>query len=1264
MKIRTSPFSLSCGGMNRRRAASKHSWLRQLIKTDSRSFKAVMTSALLPLVFLYALIVPQSAMSADENAGDVCTIEPGTIDTQNEFTASSTGVHYKLTCSGDLAKDLDNDSIKKLLEEASGLQAGTSTLLIDLGEQSGAYGVSIDSNGGLTLVTGTITNADGVSNGYVVATQGTSPVDNEGERRDVVVESDAKITAGGDRRGGLSVSSTYGANVRATNSSGGEIKVEGDGAVGIHASSSQEGSATAENAGSVTVEGSVMVVDETDDNDNTITTSHLSYGVHAMAQSGTAAAVNRTGGTITTGKSKADDDEEGEGTSNNTSETATGGMKTHALYASTQGENAGEAIAVNEGTIATYGEGAYGVLVEIAQDKSQTDASSAGASNSGTVTTQGDKAIGVAVHSPASHLAASQIVVNNSGEISTEGKGAGGVEAFFKFSSAEENAFGTATASNSGKITVKGGGSVNDMVAGVSAGFRVDPNINNNSGNEGDTPAETEPTGPAIQNSGHATVTNTGTVTVSGDLSVGLSAVTYGTGKSTIRVTGGTVKAGHEGPTTNTQTTGADGGTGTSTDQGGNEESTNTATPAAKAFGIGLWGQAINAASSDDEDDSPNVVIVVSGSSTMVEAYGAASDTSSTEEFDESRGIAILADVSGTNGHSQVDIAGGATVKAFAEGEEQNGYAVMFKGGKGVLNLRDSSLTGDVSFADGDYDDVINITNTEISSITGDIHFFGGEDQLNVEVAEQKSVLFDGDITGVHTFKKSGKGDARLYGDVTFDGSALNLDEGALVVAGTLDLKTGTLTVKDAGRLVFEVAATDDHGSLSAGKLHFEGTDSSEVFVQLSHTLTATEVSALQSALGQASLTLMDVDEVTSGTASSSVANLTVNSQSSSGAINKVGTLVTASGIANIDPNTTGSIARINDPNEEVMEAQPSSSGGSSDSNSGLIGLGLLAALLAYFYFDDDSGSSFADYGLISPQSAYIATVNDKGKLTFKDNTNQPYRMWIRTGNSLYSMNMTGLNSTGVSGSEVGMSLYDNDDFYVEASVVPNVNTSTDALNMSADGSMYALNSGWRNDRYFAGIRLSHGEFETNSVMDNSIVNSALISNTKVRNTQTQFRAGTTWEQDQFRFVPSLSLQAGRFDYGAHTAESPMLEAQVPGFTQDYAALRVGLKMISNDWLSFSEDAKWKPHFQIDSIRTKSDNVGELSLRQSDRLGVLGFNSTAGIRAMPEVINSVSFGTRIKSTQSDDSEWKLGFAGLEADGEEYYAVMAAYQLQF
>ena len=49
---------------------------------------------------------------------------------------------------------------------------------------------------------------------------------------------------------------------------------------------------------------------------------------------------------------------------------------------------------------------------------------------------------------------------------------------------------------------------------------------------------------------------------------------------------------------------------------------------------------------------------------------------------------------------------------------------------------------------------------------------------------------------------------------------------------------------------------------------------------------------------------------------------------------------------------------------------------------------------------------------------------------------------------------------------------------------------------------------------------------------------------------------------------------------------------------------------------------------------------------------------------MPEVVNSMSFSASLKSSANDQAEWKFGFAGLEADGEEYYAAMAAYQVRF
>ena len=49
---------------------------------------------------------------------------------------------------------------------------------------------------------------------------------------------------------------------------------------------------------------------------------------------------------------------------------------------------------------------------------------------------------------------------------------------------------------------------------------------------------------------------------------------------------------------------------------------------------------------------------------------------------------------------------------------------------------------------------------------------------------------------------------------------------------------------------------------------------------------------------------------------------------------------------------------------------------------------------------------------------------------------------------------------------------------------------------------------------------------------------------------------------------------------------------------------------------------------------------------------------------MPDVVNSMSFGAKVKSSVDDQAEWKFGFARLEAGGEYYHAAMAAYQLRF
>ena len=92
------------------------------------------------------------------------------------------------------------------------------------------------------------------------------------------------------------------------------------------------------------------------------------------------------------------------------------------------------------------------------------------------------------------------------------------------------NAYGTATASNAGMVTTRGGlGSPNTDIlfgaSGLTAGYFVAP---------GDTTTE-------VANAGNVTVTNTGMIRTHG---AGVSAVvahSYGTGTVTANLTGGTV---------------------------------------------------------------------------------------------------------------------------------------------------------------------------------------------------------------------------------------------------------------------------------------------------------------------------------------------------------------------------------------------------------------------------------------------------------------------------------------------------------------------------------------------------------------------------------------------------------------------------------------------------------------------------------------------------------------------------------------------------
>ncbi len=627
------------------------------------------------------------------------------------------------------------------------------------------------------------------------------------------------------------------------------------------------------------------------------------------------------------------------------------------------------------------------------------------------------------------------------------------------------------------------------------------------------------------------------------------------------------------------------------------------------------------------------------------------------------QGTGIVAEIaeSGQNDRAEVDLAGAVV---------QGSTAVEFRGVKGALRLTDSHLAGDIRFARGDYNDALHVKLDRTSRrLAGDIDFSGGEDKMTVDIARGQHLAFDGpiSISGLESLTKRGDGWVRFADNVNFEDGSLRLEDGHLVVAGRLNLGNGRLTIEDAGRLVFEAGQDvrpDDSkllwfGQLLAGEVHFaDAQGDPAVFLQLSEGLDEAAADQVREFLAAGPLALI-TGRLTQGSNDDTVMSLALRSLSD-GTVSEVGTVNPATGVATITENMKGRIGRLKLPGTISLASIPSSggtagggsgsgSGGSAGSGSsgGILGLGLLAVLLASFGADEEAEeASWAGYGIGAPGAAYAVERVDGGD-----------RMWMRTARP-----MTGITQAGVSGAAAGLSLHEGDHFYLGASAAPAVTARVDSLNLAARGAVHSLRAGWRAERWFAGLRLSQGDFQVATSVANPATSGALASRFALRSAQAQLRAGLHLDAGALRFTPSAAVQAGRLAHSAHVAESPALRARVPAFSQDYTGWQLGLRMSASRWLDAAGGGRWQPQLQFQTIRTTAAG-GAVSLRQADRLGALSFNTPAGIRALPKAVHSLRLGARVRPA-GHRGIWKLGLAGLEADGEAHYAALAAYQLRF
>lgn len=1025
-------------------------------------------------------------------------------------------------------------------------------------------------------------------------------------------------------------------DARAVNMAGGTVQAHGNGSTGVEAAvggylqTGGTGDALAENFGTVTTSGDVyQLVDPSNANHGAVRSPSA---VQAATQgSGEARAVNHASGTIeTTGTNgiglfawSADSGATGNTVAINRGTIVTRGdmevaqvggwnLPAHGIQAESA---AGDATIENDGSVNTYGTGAYGALAI-------SDSGNASATNRGNITTHhvasdpanafAERALGLVAHTSSGNAEATN---EASGSITTHGQWSFGMVA----DTTNDGSISGVTVEgvNAGTIATEGDNADGILVITFNGGTETNPN--------------------ALIARNEAT----GTITTMGDAADGMVA---GIGVGTSGISYGSVRAENHG----TITTSGDSQAG---DRGNvdagvsavffpanfSDPNPTVVTEAGDATAVNTGTVTVTGASGI----GIRAVTFGSGTATVNMTDGSvtasAVDDPATADVDES-GIGISA-WTGATGTASVTVSGNATVTAPT--------AVQLLGGTTSLLVNNGQLMGDVIFGEG----TSTLETRGFGLIDGDVTFGGGGDDtliLNV-LADLGISGITGDVTGVEDVIKRGSGTARVN-NMTFTGSSLVIEEGGLNVRGHVDLGAdGTVTVEDAGRLTMEVGdvGTDagDHGQITAGGgVTIEGADPG-VFAAYDPSLTDAQRTAAQAHLQSQGFTpFSGTTAVTSG--------VVLRTEDESGAVADVGTLEadgTAMLNAGADLASAEETASVPDPTTPAptIPGEPTAGGGGGGSGGGaaVVGGALALAFLLFDLGDDDEEASAGSFAPV-PSTLSWAESGVAGA-----------HYWVRALTD--RMPATAGTVGSVQGVTMGFTTHLGDGFHVGLSATPHVQSALgdDAV----EGRRYALQGGWSTDDLFANVSLSRGEYTARTAFANLDGLGTLGGTFGLRHEQAQAEVGTSFGIGGFSLDPALSLVAGSLDRDAYTAESAALRSAVPAFSQRYEGWKARVSLAPTDWLG-EGSVRWRPELNLATAQTSTDGPGALSLRQSDRAGVLSFSTPAREEALPQTVHAL--GTSVSIAKAETWRLRGGYLAMMADGELVHAAVARFKLRF
>ncbi len=761
-----------------------------------------------------------------------------------------------------------------------------------------------------------------------------------------------------------------------------------------------------------------------------------------------------------------------------------------------------------------------------------------------------------------------------------------------------------------------------------------------------------------------ALVINTGTVTASGNKSIGLEAFTQGNGLAEVRLIGGTVTAGSTGK-----------------------------------FGTGIRGVSQTQQVLDESNTDIDVDILVSGQSTEIIAHGGTDD--SRTPTDESKAVGIQAFSGGTKtddspstGHSRVRILNGATVNA------DGGLAVQFGSGRGTLEIESSEIEtstfrsenqrattrviGNIDFANGSYDDAFTLTRSAVTGmvnfnggndsltfrnwgiITGDIDFGDGDDTFVMNVSDANSRV-NGTIRNVETLRKQGAGVMHLK-HIDTDGS-MHIEQGNLVISGSVNMRQGTVTIHDASRLTFEVGDVlsdqQDHGSITAANLHFEG-EHAEVYVQFQNELSDEKLAEIREALGlpeeAPTIVLLNVETVMHKNRKIS-SSLPIHSENSESVVQQVGVVSLDDGIAafysnkvdqiGMTPQSNLDLAEIN----RIVSAKSRSNSGNGNSRH-KIGLGILAILLGISAAQNVAEvEQVSDFQKLSKQSVRGSSI----RKAYIDNDSPSFGLWIQTNSP---DDPAQLLKTTIRTDVLGWAVKQHSGYYVRGLLEPNVKLTSTSSDVSAQGFLFSLGSGFTNHNSFVDMSASYGEFDATSGFKSQSAGSLLSGQSDMTTSQVVLSAGSEFDFPIVKFTPTLSFLKGVYRQRAYVADNKNLVATMPDYRQDYSSRIFDFSFRSPDWLELSNGSRMNLSANLSTVTTRSTNTPNLSISMSDKLGVLSFSEPAHSGLVPRSTNIFRFGTTVQPFGKSNQRFWLNYFNMEFDGNREHALVAGTEFRF